>query len=117
MSETPTLPPQGSWKVRARSEAWSDGQEVVIFKGDNIVRLTFEPFERYSYISEPTVRDHGGFLQDGNVSFLRAALNAAWDLGLRPDGFLDVRESMKATTAHLEDMRALAFHKIGAQKP
>lgn len=50
-------------------------------------------------------------------SFLRAIMNAAWEAGIRPDGFLDARESMKATTAHLEDMRAIAFHKVGAPKP
>lgn len=57
------------------------------------------------------------FVPPDGEAFLRAALNAAWEIGLRPDGFHDTRESMKATNAHLQDMRALAFHKTGAMKP
>lgn len=49
--------------------------------------------------------------------FMRAMLNAAWEAGLRPDGFNDTRESMKATIAHLQDMRAIAFHAVQAPKP
>jgi hypothetical protein len=47
--------------------------------------------------------------------FLRAAMNAAWELGIRPDGFNDTRESMAATKAHLADMRTLTFRLIDAQ--
>lgn len=101
------------WKVRARYAPWMDGEEVVIFKGQNIVRFTLEPFDPHGFVTEPTVRSH----QDDGNSFLRAVLNAAWELGLRPDGFDDTRESMAATKQHLEDMRALAFYKIGAEKP
>ncbi len=100
------------WKVRARYAPWMDGEEVVIFKGENIVRFTLEPFDRHGIVTEPTVRS----MEEGD-SFLRAVLNAAWELGLRPDGFNDTRESMAATNKHLEDMRTLAFYKIGAEKP
>ncbi len=48
---------------------------------------------------------------------LQAMLDAAWDHGMRPSGYSDVAEAMKASDAHLQDMRAIAFHKIGAPKP
>jgi hypothetical protein len=71
----------------------------------------------FGHIAE---HEHGGapVLAGADAeAFLRAAMNAAWELGLRPDGYLDTRESMTATNAHLQDMRALAFHKLGATKP
>jgi len=113
MSEAPS----GAWKLRARRDGYTDGIELAVWKGENFARLVFEPFDRHSYVTDPTIRDHGDFLRDGYGSFLQAALDAAWELGMRPAGFNDTRESMAATKAHLEDMRALAFHKTGAAKP
>lgn len=55
------------------------------------------------------------FTEDGQ-EFLQAALDAAWDAGLRPAGYLDTRESMKATQAHLEDMRKLTFDLLETAK-
>ena len=49
--------------------------------------------------------------------FVRAIFNACWDAGMRPDGFDDTRESMKATNAHLQDMRAIAFGKLEIPSP
>lgn len=49
--------------------------------------------------------------------FRKPKVHRSLDIGLRPDGFNDTRESMAATKAHLEDMREIAFHKIGAEKP
>lgn len=40
---------------------------------------------------------------------LRAFMEIAWDQGLRPSGFEDFENELKATRRHLEDMRALAF--------
>ncbi len=48
------------------------------------------------------------FLRNGQ-DFLQACLDAAWDAGLRPAGYLDTRESLKHIDAHLQDMRKLAF--------
>jgi hypothetical protein len=109
--------PAGAWKIMARRDGWTEGIELAVLKGDTLVRLTFEPYERYGLITDPTLLDHGEFMKDGFAPFLQVALDAAWEMGLRPAGLLDTRESMKATAAHLEDMRAIAFHKIGADKP
>jgi len=39
--------------------------------------------------------------------FLQAALDAAWDAGMRPTGFADHTHELKAVRYHLEDMRVL----------
>lgn len=78
---------------------------------DQVDRFAFKTLEEGDAYEYPTLG-----AQEAE-DFLRAALNCAWDAGLRPDGYLDVRESMKATDAHLHEMRAIAFHKLGADKP
>ena len=46
--------------------------------------------------------------EDGMVSFLQAAMDAAWEAGLRPLGYEDTRQKVGALRYHLEDMRLLA---------
>lgn len=46
--------------------------------------------------------------------FLQAAMNLAWQLGIRPAGATDGRAELAATRAHLEDMRRLVLHEAGA---
>ncbi len=41
-------------------------------------------------------------------NFLRAAMDAAWEMGLRPTGFDDHTNELTAVRYHLEDMRLLA---------
>lgn len=53
---------------------------------------------------------------DFGEQFLRAALNAAWGLGMRPDGFNDTTEQVKAIKEHLADMRRLVFDEPKAEK-
>lgn len=100
------------WRVKANHNHYLDGIEVFIRLGEDgfVEPFTIMKREQGEMISPSVAAEFG-------QGFLRAALNAAWEIGLRPDGFNDTRESMKATNAHLQDMRALAFHKIGAQKP
>lgn len=46
------------------------------------------------------------------TNFLQAALDAAWEYGLRPKGVNDPAvglAELRATKGHLEDMRALVF--------
>jgi hypothetical protein len=100
------------WRIKAAYNEMQDGFDIAIFKGNAICTsfnfAAYTPGEKVY----PT-------LEAGPESkeFLRAALSAAWNAGFRPEGFNDTRESMKATNAHLQDMRAIAFHKIGAAKP
>lgn len=95
-------------------QTWA-GYDVAILFGDYIVHLDFEKLN-HGEIVEPTLRSEGDPGHSRVEAFLRSVLNRAWDMGLRPDGYHDVRESMKATQAHLEDMRMLVFRSIGAVK-
>ncbi len=46
--------------------------------------------------------------------FLQAAMDSAWELGLRPTGFRDHTNELTAVRYHLEDMRLLAkVRKMG----
>lgn len=107
-----------SWRFHIDHQPWrGPGRDLYIVreradgKRDHVAALTFVTIEENNKIVDPS-------LPPGEATeFLRAALNAAWEAGLRPDGWLDTRESMAATAKHLEDMRALAFNNTGAQKP
>ncbi len=86
--------------------------------------MEFETFERVSavplilpYFIEGGAVPHVMGVNDFGEEFLRAMLNAAWDIGLRPDGFNDTREGMAAKDQHLQDMRAITFGKLGIEKP
>ena len=55
----------------------------------------------------------GGLLGEGKTQaecqeFLRAIMDAAWDIGIRPTKFADHTDELKAVRFHLEDMRLLA---------
>jgi hypothetical protein len=56
--------------------------------------------------------DDGGILGDQTKAecqdFLRALMDAAWEIGIRPSQFTDHTNELKATRFHLEDMRLLA---------
>lgn len=65
-------------------------------------------------IDKPTVAATGG---DPGVQFLQAALDHAWEIGLRPRGFLDVPNQVAAMRNHLNDMRALVFKGVGSEVP
>lgn len=89
----------------------AQGIDIQIRQGDKVMVPTFVERAREHDPQPITIGAEQG------DEFLRACLNAAWDIGLRPDGYHDTRESMKATDAHLQDMRALAFGKLGVEKP
>lgn len=109
------------WRIRFHRDGFTDSLSLLIQRGDQYVApFTLEQMPIAGYIDRPTLNESREAQADGlgDVSgFLRAALNCAWELGMRPDGFEDTRESMAATKKHLEDMRAITFHKIGAPKP
>jgi hypothetical protein len=55
--------------------------------------------------------------EDSQRQFLQAIVDGAWEAGFRPSGYGDVKESLSAKDAHLQDMRALAFHATGVTPP
>ena len=44
---------------------------------------------------------------------IQGIVNAAWDAGFRPAGFADVKNETAAIRVHLDDVRTIAFHKLG----
>lgn len=67
----------------------------------------------FKNIQEGMILTHGnGLLGDSSFEqtddFLRAIMDVAWDAGLRPTGFEDHTNELKATRYHLEDMRLLS---------
>lgn len=98
--------------VKTRDSFQWGGVDILIRVGEDIVApIALISEDIGTTATQPTVSAELG------EEFLRACLNTAWDLGLRPDGYMDVRESMKATAAHLQDMRAIAFGKLNVEKP
>lgn len=105
------------WSMYAEKTVWQEGVSLHIGRKrrdggtDVATSITFLTVLEDDIGPGPALRGTDA------EAFLRAALNCAWEFGLRPDGYHDTRESMKATDAHLQDMRAIAFHKLGAGKP
>jgi hypothetical protein len=101
--------------IKAYYDLGWDGYRILIRRGNEVAEpLKFVPHDPHLILNDATIEPRDG---DDSKQFLQAALDCAWELGLRPAGFLDTRESMAATKAHLEDMRSLAFYKIGADRP
>lgn len=47
------------------------------------------------------------------TGLLQAFIDAAWAAGLRPEGYEEPQNELKATKAHLNDMRRIVAKKIG----
>lgn len=47
----------------------------------------------------------------------KSLMDALWNAGIRPSNGEGSLGQLGATQRHLEDMRALAFHNVGADKP
>jgi hypothetical protein len=104
------------WKIVTRRDGFTDNIEVLIRHDDlNVLPLQFA-HRTPGEIIGPTLVDSRTEIEDGATGFLRAALNAAWELGMRPDGFNDTTEAMKATRQHLDDMRTIAFNRLNIKE-
>jgi UDP-N-acetylmuramyl pentapeptide synthase len=74
-----------------------------------VTSMTFETLERGQFLPEEKAS-----LDDSRVgghdvrSFLQAASDAAWEIGIRPNQLQDDIKELSATKYHLEDMRQLA---------
>lgn len=44
---------------------------------------------------------------------IQGIVNKAWEAGFRPVGFADVKNETAAMQRHLDDVRTIAFHKLG----
>lgn len=107
------------WKFFLNARPWDSYSELHLryregVRGQTlrVVGLTTEVLEEGAPLAEPVLRQSRYDTEDslGDVTgFLQAALDCAWEHGLRPRGFDDHTNELRATRTHLEDMRALVF--------
>jgi hypothetical protein len=96
-------------KVWARTEPWSNSVALLVKETTRdgalrIGKLILEPANDNEHI-EPTVR-----LDRDDAQVL---MDELWNCGLRPTEGSGSAGSLAATQRHLEDLRAIAFHKLG----
>jgi hypothetical protein len=103
------------WRMFCEPNLLGNSQELTIlrFKGDDamsvvtgLVLADVDPRMRLDP-KRPSL------LEGDARPFLQAAMDAAYEIGLRPSRAQDERHLER----HLQDMRALAFKVIGADKP
>lgn len=108
----------GRWKIFVDKQPWNGSQRLFM--------VVAGPMGARSYVGPLTLKTHdpGAAVpfDDATLSetmenredgvgdvtgFLQAALDAAWEHGLRPTGFADHTNELAAVRYHLEDMREL----------
>lgn len=98
--------------VRSQRHDFVDGRDVALIiqheDGSRSVSrpLIFDHIDANSAINPPTISASGPV---SGTDFLQAALDHAWEIGMRPVGFLDTTNEIATIKAHLADMRALVF--------
>lgn len=99
-----------TWKVYVQYEPWRHASALHILREERDATV---------FVKNMTMErvDHGGaIVSDGAINgrpeeiddFLRAMMNAAWERGLRPDGYENHTNELAAVRFHLDDMRKLA---------
>jgi len=97
-----------------------DGFELFIFGREyDGSRFFFKP----AIVERPDgIKPIEVFLSHDNKSgieakeFCQAVMDAAWQEGMRPTGFTDIKNETTAIKYHLEDMRTLVFKSLNLQK-
>lgn len=100
------------WNFYLEDAAWQRTTQLMIVREGAregirsfVLPFSLAPVEDHVPYGGPPTLDGPDFDVRG---FLQAALEAAWNAGLRPLGFSDVRNELAAVRYHLEDMRKLA---------
>lgn len=102
-------------RVRCGRRAEALGVEFFLLSEDGGRRLVAEPVA-WREGPPPGVRlgSPAFFLNDTHAQEL---MDQLWTCGLRPTEGKGSAGSLAATERHLEDMRAIAFNKLGVEKP
>ena len=99
------------WNVFARFEPMYVGHSLHIINDTRdgryfVKRIEMEQIDPHSStikLSEQPIPP------DEVEDFLRACMDAAWELGIRPTGYEDHKNELTAVRYHLEDMRRLTI--------
>jgi hypothetical protein len=108
---------KGKIIVEAMQDSFRRGSGVVVgLEGPEgrfyAGKIEFHEVDEGSLVSTPTVGAEYG------RDFLQAALDCAWQMGMRPTRWHDETPAeIKATRAHLQDLRVLVFEKLGVELP
>lgn len=106
-------------KVLAHHQPWNRGYEVAIVTVNNEgdVIGTVEPLIVKTEPHDNRVPIVPSLAGPIAKEFLQSALEAAWEMGLRPKNWrIETTEQVAAINNHLEDMRALVFAKPPASR-
>lgn len=98
------------WQIFARLEPMYMGHSLVMIHEDHLGRsyvksLAMEKLDRHGHTDQSQQAIPHKDVED----FLRAMMDAAWELGIRPTGYENHANELNATRYHLEDMRQLAL--------
>lgn len=100
------------WKVYVEDKPWemSATLHMVRDTGDGldvVEPLTLKRMDRFG-LSAPSRGILGDATREEAFNFLRAIMDQAWEMGIRPTKFKDHTNELKAVRDHLQDMRKLA---------
>jgi hypothetical protein len=111
-----------SWKMFLDERLWDGCSRLFIRKeasgapGSEAAFVTCLTLESFAPTMEAAPAIKGSMIgRDDAKAFLQAALDCAWDAGMRPAGWADHGREVAALRDHLHDMRALVY--AGDMKP
>lgn len=105
----------GGWKFFVDYRVSADSFRLYL-RRKNSHNLTFNCVSGFTFLEVEEGHETPA-VAECDHAFLQAIMDGIWDSGIRPTGYADVRESLKHVNAHLQDMRALSFGKLGVAKP
>jgi hypothetical protein len=97
------------YEIRANAAPWNNGVDFLCrdFDGNIVKSLRFsKPESRYS-TCKPTF--------SLSVTQAQTLMDDLWNAGLRPTEGSGSAGSLRATESHLNDMRKIAFKKLGVE--
>lgn len=106
------------WKFHVVREPWLLQEKLYILFEDGlndtlsvVAPLTVTEHKRGEAILDRPTFTNTGMDNNDFRGFLQAAMDAAWKIGLKPEGYEEASSELKATKFHLEDMRELALKR------
>ena len=97
------------WKVHTQYEPYYAGHSMWMLHEDHLGRSIVKRIEMESIVEGQTSQSgEQPIPMDQVEDFIRAVMDAGWEMGLRPTGYENHENELKATRDHLQDMRVLA---------
>ncbi len=100
-----------SWKAYLEDQPWRMRRCLHVVRKEPGTIAVVQALVMRSVPEGSLIAQDDGILadhSDESEDFLRAIMDVAWNVGIRPTGFEDHTNELKATRYHLEDMRLLS---------